>query len=160
MPLISLVAVVDEQGGLGYNNKLLCHLPADLQYFKNLTLGKPIVMGRKTFSSIGRVLPGRLSIVLSKTLSTIEGAVVVRSFEEALHVTSAEPEIMVIGGAELFSQVLPQAQRVYLTVIHHQFQADVFFPALDKSWICKESRTQPQDEKNRFDLTFCVYERK
>ena len=160
MSLISLVAAVDEQGGLGYNNKLLCHLPADLQYFKSITLGKPIIMGRKTFAAIGRVLPGRLNIILSKSLAMVEGAVVVTSFEEALQISSAEPEIMVIGGAEIFAQALPQAQRIYLTMIHHQFQADVFFPVLDESWICKTSRSQSQDEKNQFDLTFCVYERK
>lgn len=160
MPLISLVAAVDEQGGLGYNNQLLCHLPADLQYFKKLTMGKPIVMGRKTFSSIGKVLPGRLNIILSNTISGIEGATVVRSFDEVLNITANEPEIMIIGGGKLFSQIITQANRIYLTIIHHQFKADAFFPPLESDWICKGTKRYPRDEKNHYDLTFCIYERK
>jgi dihydrofolate reductase len=160
MPIISLIAAVDEQGGLGQNNKLLCHLPADLKHFKELTIGKPIIMGRKTFLSIGRTLPGRLNIILSRTINSIEGAVVVKSLAEALNITQDVQEIMVIGGADVFKQALPQAQQIYLTIIHHQFSSDVFFPSLDpKTWVCKAVENRPKDEKNPYDLTFYCYER-
>jgi dihydrofolate reductase len=161
MPIINIVAIIDEHSGLGHNNQLLCHLPADLKYFKELTLGKPVIMGRKTFTSIGKLLPGRLNIIVSKTLSTLEGGLVVPSFAEALAATRDTTEVMVIGGATLFAEVLPQAQRLYITLIHHHFAADVFFPPIDEEiWACKEARNRPHDEKNPYDLTFLVYERK
>lgn len=160
MPIISLIAAVDEQGGLGQNNKLLCHLPADLKHFKELTIGKPIIMGRKTFLSIGKILPGRLNIILSRILEPMEGAVIASSLAEALNITKDAHEIMVIGGADIFKQTLPQAQQIYLTIIHHQFSPDVFFPSLDTEvWVCKEAKQLPKDEKNPYDLTFYRYER-
>ncbi|KTC99362.1 dihydrofolate reductase [Legionella erythra] len=161
MPMISLIAAVDEHRGLGKNNQLLCHLPADLAHFKQVTMGKPIIMGRKTFVSIGRPLPGRLNIVLSRTESAIPGVVAVSSLSEALKQVSEFPEAMIIGGAELFEQALPLASRLYLTVIHHRFDADVFFPCLDESeWSCLEALPRQADEKNQYNLTFCYYERR
>lgn len=160
MTTISLIAAVDECRGMGINNQLLCHLPADLMHFKQLTLGKPIIMGRKTFDSIGRVLPGRLNIVLSKQRLTIEGASVVSSLEEAFELTSDSAEIMIIGGAHIFQQALPLAQNIYLTLIHHEFSADVYFPELDKSvWQQRSMQYISHDEKNEYDMTFYHYER-
>lgn len=161
MPIISFIAAVDEHRGLGKNNQLLCHLPADLAHFKQVTMGKPIIMGRKTFASIGRPLPGRLNIVLSRTESVIPGVVTVSSLPEALKQVSEFPEAMIIGGAELFEQALPLASRLYLTVIHHCFDADVFFPFLDEDeWSCLEALPRQADEKNQYDLTFYYYERR
>ena len=160
MPIISLVAVVDEQNGLGKDNHLLCHQPADLKHFKTLTMGKPIIMGRNTYDSIGKPLPGRFNIVLSSRDIDIEGVQVVDSLSKALAIVSEEKEIMVIGGAKVYKQVLPLASRIFLTVIHHQFSADVFFPALDiTNWHCKEKTFLQHDEKNPYDMTFHYYER-
>lgn len=160
MTMISIIAAVDEQLGIGFNNQLLCHLPADLKHFKELTMGKPIIMGRKTFESIGKPLPGRLNIVLSQQQWVCEGVMIFPSLNEALQYVKSAPEIMVIGGAALFEQALPLAQRIYLTVIHHYFLADVFFPSIDfKHWIEYSKQTVGCDEKNPFDMTFYRYER-
>jgi dihydrofolate reductase len=133
MAIISLIAALDAAGGLGREGQLLCHLPEDLQQFKALTLGKPIVMGRKTYQSIGRPLPKRLNIVLSHNPSPIAGVTVVSSLAHALQCVADVPEVMIIGGASVYAQALPLAQRLYLTRIQHQFTADVFFPEVDWS---------------------------
>lgn len=160
MTQISIIAAVDEAGGLGLNNQLLCHLPADLKHFKEVTMGKPIMMGRTTYESIGKPLPGRLNIVLSKTLTCIEGVLVFDSLEEALNQVQDVPELMIIGGAKLYDQTLDMANRIYLTQIHHTFQADAFFPKMDeKLWSCQNTQFLAKDEKNLYDMTFCFYEK-
>lgn len=160
MTIISLIAVVDENRGLGKDNTLLCHLPADLKHFKHVTLGKPVIMGRKTFDSIGKVLPGRLNIVLSKQEISIEGVTVVNSLNQALELVQDVPEIMIIGGSSIFEQAFPLAKRIYLTVIHHQFTADVFFPELNiDAWTLQEQSSWSRDEQNKYDMTFYHYER-
>lgn len=159
--MISLIAAVDECLGLGKDNQLLCHLPADLKYFKEKTLGKPIIMGRKTYESIGRALPGRLNVVISQHLPFLDDAKVVPSLQDALNLTIDYPEVMIIGGAQVFKQAFPLADQLYLTKIHAQFNADVFFPALDiDMWECSESTHRPKDDKNGYDLTFYRYDRK
>lgn len=160
MTVISLVVAVDLQGGMGKDNKLLCHLPADLKQFKTLTLGKPIIMGRKTFDSIGKVLPGRVNIILSRQDIEIEGALVMGSLDEALQLTSGLPEVMIIGGSEIYAQAMPLAHCIYLTKIHHQFSADVYFPHMDdRVWHCEESVDHAPDDKNQYAITFCRYRR-
>lgn len=157
---ISLIAALDDHFGIGKNNQLLCHLPADLRHFKDLTLGKPVIMGRKTFLSIGKPLPGRQNIVLSTQAQCIPGVEVVSSFAEALAVAKEVPEIMIIGGEAVFLSALPLATDLYLTFIHHSFDADVFFPSFDKNaWKCIERTFRNRDEKNEFDLSFCHYAR-
>lgn len=159
-PKISLIAAIDKTGGLGKNNQLLCHLPADLKHFKDLTLGKPVVMGRKTFESIGKPLPNRPNIVVSRTMLPREGLVVVDSLEAALQVAKDAPQIMIIGGAQLFSEGLELAHTLYLTHIHHEFKADVFFPAFDEGvWHKEQSVFYPKDQHNMYDMSFCVYKR-
>lgn len=161
MTTISLIAAIDETGGLGFNNQLLCHLPADLQHFKTITMGKPIIMGRKTFESIGKALPGRLNIVLSHSLSEIPGVLIVDSLEEAFNHTKGHPEIMIIGGERLFTETINQAARLYITRIHHQFIADVFFPKInEQKWKYVVEKFHPRDEKNQYDITFYIYETK
>jgi dihydrofolate reductase len=160
MTIVSLIAAIDENRGLGKANNLLCHLPADLKHFKELTLGKPVIMGRKTYQSIGKALPGRLNIVLSRHHVIIEDATVVGSLDQALVLTKNVPEVMIIGGAHVFNQALPLAHQIYLTVIHMKFEADVFFPELNQHvWTCLEKLTRHQDEKNKYDMTFYRYER-
>lgn len=160
MSIISLVAALDETGGLGYNNQLLCHLPSDLHHFKTITMGKPIIMGRKTFESIGKPLPGRTNLVISRTLLAIEGVRLCRSLEEAISQAMKDSEIMIIGGAEIFFETINKADRLYITRIHHEFIADVFFPPIDESkWSCRKEEFIQQDEKNKYDMTFYIYER-
>ena len=160
MTIISLIAAVDEHGGIGKDNKLLCHLPADLSHFKALTLGKPVIMGRKTYESIGKALPGRLNIVLSTQVVVMEDAVRVGSLAEALEMTINAPEVMIIGGAQVFHEALSLADRIYLTLIHVELDADSFFPMLDKqTWHLKESTDRQLDVKNKYNMTFCCYER-
>lgn len=160
MSMISLIAAVDEQLALGKDNQLLCHLPADLKHFKTLTIDKPVIMGRKTFTSIGRPLPKRTNIVLSKTLDDIKGVTVVTSLQDALTTVQNAPEIMIIGGALLYREALPLADRLYITHIHHQFKADVFFPPIAQNeWHCIEQTSYTHDDNNAYDMTFCTYER-
>ena len=160
MSKISLIVAVDEEGGMGFNNRLPWHLPADLAHFKKITLGKPVIMGRKTYESIGRPLPGRLNIVLSRNKLEMPGVTVVASLEEALLLTHDVPEVMVLGGAELFKLALQQASTIYLTQIYGVFKADVFFPEFDEAeWAIQDSELRPADAKNKYDMRFCCYNR-
>ncbi|EHL30763.1 hypothetical protein LDG_7191 [Legionella drancourtii LLAP12] len=110
MTIISLIAAIDEAGGLGFNNQLLCHLPADLQHFKAITMGKPVIMGRKTFDSIGKPLPGRVNIVLSRHSEvSIKDVLVFNSLGQALTEVQHYPEIMIIGGEQLFATAMHEA---------------------------------------------------
>lgn len=161
LAVISLVAAVDDNMGIGKNNALLCHLPADLKHFKQLTLHKPVIMGRKTFESIGRPLPERLNVVLSSQTQEIKGVQLASSFNQALSMTQDAKEIMVIGGAKVFKEALPMATRIHLTQIHHAFEADVFFPNLNLAeWRCVTSTFYARNEKNAYDMTFYCYERR
>lgn len=161
MSIISLIAAIDEQGGIGFNNQLLTHLPADLKYFKTVTMGKPIIMGRRTYESIGRPLPGRKNIVLSRTLAEHAELTIVSELQQAITLTQNEPEIMIIGGGQLFSEALALASRLYITKIHHQFPADVFFPMIDEQlWQCRSETKLERDEQNPYDLSFLIYEPK
>ena len=160
MTVICLIAAVDEENGLGKDNHLLCHLPADLKHFKNLTIGKPIIMGRNTYDSIGKPLPGRLNIVLSRKKISYAGVHVVDSLSKAFALVPEAPEVMIIGGATVYEQALPLTTRIYLTVIHHRFAADVYFPRLSPSvWRCAEKIFRQCDDKNNYDMTFFCYDR-
>ena len=160
MSEISLIVAVDEQRGIGKNQQLLCHLPADLAFFKSQTFGKPMVMGRRTYESIGRPLPGRRSIVLTTQGLSIAGVDIVHTPEHALALCEADAEVMIIGGSSLYQLFLPLAQRIYMTMIHHSFDADVFFPELDPTlWTVTEEKKFAADEKNAYDLTFMCYEK-
>lgn len=160
MSKIHLIAAVDEQWGLGFENHLLCYLPADLQHFKQLTLGKTVLMGRRTFESIGKPLPDRRNMVLTRQALDCAGIEIAASWDEALRRTSESEILMVIGGAQLYHEAMPWADQIELTHIHHHFQADVFFPALDeKQWRCADSVFRAKDLKNPYDMTFCRYVR-
>ncbi|HAU1152253.1 TPA: dihydrofolate reductase [Legionella pneumophila] len=160
MSLISLIAAIDEKGGLGINNQLLCYLPADLLHFKSITMGKPVIMGRKTYESIGKPLPGRLNIVISQMIQSIPGVIVVNSLGQAIEETADAQEVMIIGGARIYSQAISMANRLYITRIHHRFKADVFFPKINElEWDCRSKEFRQHDEKNQYDMTFCLYER-
>lgn len=159
--LISLIAAMDRNHAIGRDGAMPWHLPADLQFFKRVTLGKPVIMGRKTYDAIGRPLPGRLNIVVTRDpLWRAEGVYVVHSLEDAFLAAAEYEEVMVIGGANLYAQVLPEADRLYLTKIEGEFEADTYFPDFDRAeWreIASERRTA--DEKNPYPCRFVTLER-
>jgi dihydrofolate reductase len=158
---LSVVVAADERGGIGRAGGLPWHLPDDLKRFKALTMGKPIVMGRRTWDSIGRPLPGRRSIVVSRQAGLeIEGAEVVGSLEEALRVASDVPEACVIGGAELYRLALPLAEVIHLTRVHATVEADTFLPALDLSeWEEVSSERHEVDDRHAHPYSFVTLRR-
>lgn len=165
LPGLSLIVAVDEENGMGRNGALPWHLHADLKYFKQKTMGKPMLMGRKTFESFPKTLPGRLHIVLSRqNLDLPEGVVLVHDLEEGLGVLKAasQEETFVIGGAMLFKEAMPYIQRAYITRVQTVVKdADTFFPALDVSqWQLRSRDKYEKDEKNAFDMVFEYWERK
>lgn len=161
-PLISLMVAMAQNGVIGRANALPWRLPEDLRRFKEYTLGKPILMGRKTFDSIGRPLPGRLNLVLTRDLRWhAEGVTVVHSVEEALQRTRDSAELVAIGGAEIYRLLLPLAHRIYLTHVHADVPGDAFFPAFDPAqWDDVDYRTHPADERHAYPVTFVTLERR
>lgn len=151
MMQISMIVAMAEDRSIGANNELLWHLPADLKRFRQITMGNTIVMGRNTWLSLPNgALPGRRNVVVSRTLTALEGAEVYPSIEEALTQLSHEEEIFVIGGGQVYEQCLPRATKLYLTVVEAEFaSADTFFPELDSgAWIVVREERVPADERN------------
>jgi dihydrofolate reductase len=161
--IISLIVAADELNGIGKNNDLLCHLPADLKYFKQTTSGHHIAMGRKTYESIGRPLPNRTNIIISRDENyKAEGCITVNSLANAIQQaeTNHETELFITGGGTIYEQALPLAHRVYLTRIHAKLDADTFFPALSPAeWKLTTESKNVADEKNPYAYSFQVYER-
>ena len=159
---ISLVVATDLDGVIGRDNQLPWRLPADLQHFRRLTLGKPVVMGRKTFESIGKALSGRTNIVLTRQRDfSAPGCIVARSVEEALRLAGAAAELMVIGGEAVYREFLPRAERIYWTVVEARFQGDARLPPLDAdSWQELERADHEPDERNPHRYSFRVLERR
>lgn len=154
--MISIVVAIAENGAIGYKNDLLWHLPADLKRFKEMTTGHSIIMGSRTFRSLPKgALPNRRNIVLSRTQQDFPGAEWAASPEVALELVGEEAEAFVIGGAQVYEQMLPYTDKIYLTRMHADFpEADTFFPELDMSEWVELSRTEyPADEKNRYATT-------
>lgn len=162
MTIHSLIVAMDQQGLIGRDNDLPWRLSADLQYFKKITMGKPIIMGRKTHESIGRVLPGRQNIVITGNKNFIaEGCTIVTSIPNALAAVSEAEEAMFMGGASLYEQVLPQVDRLYLTQVHAKLDGDTWFPEWDhQAWIEVSREDHRANEKNEFDYSFIVLERR
>ena len=158
---ISIVVAMDTKGVIGRDNGLPWHLPADLQHFKRTTMGKPILMGRKTHESIGRPLPGRTNIVITRDSGyRAAGCVVVNSIDAALEAAGEQDEIMVIGGAEFYRQVLPRTDTIYLTRIHESFDGDTCFPGLNAADWCEVERSDhAADSKNPHDYSFIRLDR-
>jgi dihydrofolate reductase len=160
-PVIALVVAAARNDVIGERNRLPWRLPADLKHFKQITMGKPVVMGRKTFESIGRPLPGRANIVLTQSGDyTAPGCQVVHSVDQALAAAAGSDEVMVIGGGTLYAACLSRATRIYLTRIHHDFAGDARFPALDvRQWRETYRRDHAADDKNPYAYSFIVLER-
>lgn len=153
--IISFVVAKSKNNVIGKNNKLPWHLPADLQHFKNLTMNKPVIMGRKTFDSIGKPLPNRRNIIISRNKHFIaKGCEIFSSIDDALNAVKNEPEVMIIGGENIFSQTLNKANRIYLTVIDAEFDGDTFFPALNNQWKLISEEKHLSDEKNQLAYRF------
>ncbi len=159
---ISIIVAIAENGVIGNNNQLIWHIPGDLKRFKALTMGHHIVMGRKTWESIGRPLPGRKSIVVSRNGNySVEGAEVVNSLNDAISMASGDDEIFIIGGGELYLQALPIANRLYLTKVHRSFEGDVSFPEINMAeWKEMHSEKGKPTETDGLEYTYVNLERK
>ena len=154
---------MDDARVIGIKNRLPWHLPADLHHFKALTMGKPILMGRNTFESIGKPLPGRVNVIITRDQSyRAAGCVVMHTLDAALNYCAGDPEAMVIGGASLYAQTLPLAQRLYLTLIHNTtFEGDAYFPYWDpQQWQEIAHEDHPSDAKNRYPYSFITLDKK
>jgi dihydrofolate reductase len=159
--MISIIVALAENGVIGSDNRLPWHLPDDLKRFKALSLGKPIVMGRRTFESIGRPLPGRTNIVVSRRPGlAIEGTVVAQSLDAALAAAGTAPEVVIIGGAEIFRQALPRTDLIHLTRVHARVAGDVVFPDLDPGkWRETAVEHHAADERHQYAFTFVTLQR-
>jgi dihydrofolate reductase len=160
--MISFIVAMDDNNLIGKDNALPWHLPADLAYFKKVTTNHTIVMGRKTYESIGRPLPNRKNVVLTHSTSfQEEGVTVIHSLDELKEMANrSNEELFIIGGARLYEQLLPVADRLYVTHIRATFDGDTHFPAFSKEeWKIIDSEEHKKDEKNAYDYEFVVYER-
>jgi dihydrofolate reductase len=160
-PTIALVVAMSENGVIGRGGALPWHLPDDLKYFKVVTFGKPVLMGRRTFESIGRPLPGRRNLVMTRDLSAARpGVEYVSSIGQARAMAAGAVELCVIGGAEVFALALPLATRIYLTRVHAVVQGDVYFPLRDFSgWRESDSVAHPADARHAYPMSFVTLER-
>ncbi|UKS24710.1 dihydrofolate reductase [Paenibacillus sp. HWE-109] len=158
---ISFIFAMDRNRAIGLNNQLPWHLPADLKFFKAVTLGHPILMGRKTYESIGKPLPGRRNIILTQNPEfQAEGCEVVHSVQEAVE-AFRDQELFVIGGAEIFRLFAAEVNRMYITFIEHEFEADTFINELDLSdWNLQSSEQGERNEKNPYEYYFRIYDKK
>ncbi len=159
--LLSIIVAMDEQNTIGINNTLPWRLPSDLKRLKAITMGKPIIMGRKTYDSIGRPLPGRHNIVLTRDPSfSPEGVTVVNNPEAALEAVASDNEAIVFGGANIYQVFLPKVQRIYLTRVHTKVTGDSFFPSLEGAeWQLVEEEAHLANDKDEFDFTYQTLER-
>lgn len=160
--MISFIVAMDENRVIGKDNQLPWRLPEDLKFFKRVTMGHPIAMGRKTHESIGRILPGRENIVITRQKDyQIEGCTVVSSIEDFVKYSKKQgDEIFVIGGAEIFNETFDYSDRLYITLIYEEFAGDTFFPEFDvNKWELMSSEKGIKDEKNPYDYEFRIYER-
>jgi dihydrofolate reductase len=158
--LLTAVFAASENDVIGRDNALPWHLPADLAHFRRVTMGKSILMGRRTFQSIGRPLPGRRNIVLTRGDFAAPGVETVRSLDEALELVAGEPELANIGGAEAFRLALPRTDRIYLTRVHAVVDGDTFLPDLPATeWREVEREERAADERNAYAMTFITLDR-
>ena len=160
--MITLVVALGRNREIGKDNQLLWQMPKDLKHFKDITSGHPIVMGRKTYESIGKPLPNRTNIVVSRKENWFEeGILIVGSLKEALKFAKKiDEEVMVIGGADIFKQTIDLADKLEVTLVDEAFDADTFFPKIDtKDWVLVKDEVQETDEKNPYPFSFKTYER-
>ena len=160
--IISLIVAMGENRVIGYKNKLPWNLPSELKYFRETTKGKPVIMGRRTFESIGRPMPERLNIIVTRDKNYEAGnCVVVGSSEDAIKAAKGSDEIMVIGGAEIYKLFLPIANRLYITKVHGSFDGDTYFPEFNENeWVKVREKFVEKDSENEYSYTILLLERK
>jgi len=160
--IISIIVAIAENNAIGKGNQLLWRMPADLKHFKNATTGHTVIMGRKTFDSVGKPLPNRRNIVITRNTDLkIDGVEIVNTLEKAVSLCNNDEEVFIVGGAEIYKMAMDRTDKIYLTVIHGVFDADTFFPEIDLDiWKETEIVDNNADEKNPFDYTFSTYVRK
>ena len=159
-PLVSIIVAMDSGNVIGNKNSLPWHIPGELKRFKKITMGKPIIMGRKTHKSIGKILEGRINIILTKNLSYKNiNAHIFNKFEDAVDKFKSFGEIIVIGGEEIFKLALPVVKKIYLTKIHKNFEGDTWFPEINEiEWRIIETQNNFNEEKN-IKYSYLIYER-
>jgi dihydrofolate reductase len=161
--MISIIAVIDQNNAIGLNNSLLCHLPNDLKYFKRITSGHPVIMGWRTYESLPvKPLPNRKNIVICDLIDvSAPGCILVSSIDEACAQCDDTEECFVIGGAQVYRQMITLAQKLYITRVHHAFDADVWFPEIkaDEEWRQMSAERNEPDEKHLYAYSFEVYTR-
>ncbi|PXV59266.1 dihydrofolate reductase [Dysgonomonas alginatilytica] len=164
MAIISIIVAIDEKNAIGKDNQLLCHLPNDLKYFKSVTQGHTVIMGRNTYESLPNgALPNRRNIVLSRNKDLqLDKCEVCSSLEDAIALCNSETEVFIIGGATVYNKAIDLSDKLYITYIHHQFEGtDAFFPKIDEDKWMENSRIDNEaDEKNKYAHTFVVYNKK
>jgi dihydrofolate reductase len=160
--MIILIAAAAENNALGKDNELLWHLPDDFKRFKQTTSGHYIIMGRKTFESFPKPLPNRTHVIITRQKNYLaEGCIVVHSLEDAISISPKNEDVFIIGGAEIYSQSIETADKIELTRVHCEFEADAFFPEFNASrWNLVFSEKHTKDEKHKFDYTFETYLKK
>jgi len=157
---VSQVVAISENHVIGKDNKLLWYLPNDLKHFKEITTGHTVIMGRKTYESVGKPLPRRRNIIITRQAITIDGCEVVNSIEAALALCRDEDEVFIVGGAEIYKQSMHLTDRIYLTIVHKDFEGDSFFPEIKKTeWKEVFREDHKPDEKNLIPYSFITYER-
>lgn len=160
--MISIIVAAAQNNAIGYQNQLLWRMPADLKFFKDTTINHTVIMGRKTFESVGKPLPKRRNIIITRqTDYEVEGAEVVNSINDALALCSPHEETFIVGGAEIYNLIMDQCDRIYFTLIYGEFEADTFFPPiLQDFWQLTSESYHQADEKNPYDYNFMIYQRK
>jgi dihydrofolate reductase len=160
--IISIIAAMGKNQVIGIKNKLPWNLPADMKHFIEMTKGKPVIMGMKTFESIGKPLPNRVNIVISHIPDyKVEGCIVVHSIEEALKAAEGHEEVMIAGGATIYKEFLPKTNKMYLTLIDHDFEGDAYFPKYNvEEWEEISYEEHERDKDNQYNYRFLVLRRK
>lgn len=159
--MIELIAAAARTGVIGADNRLLWRIPEDFAFFKRTTMGSPVIMGRRTWESIGRPLPGRLNVVISRRAAALPGAVVVRSLAAALELTQDAPRVFVIGGGEIYRQAMPLADRIWLTRVDADFRGDTHFPTIPRGrFRCETFRTLMPTPKRPWRVAFERWDRR
>jgi dihydrofolate reductase len=158
--IVTIVVAISENHVIGKDNQLLWYLPRDLKHFKEITTGHTVIMGRKTYDSVGKPLPNRRNIIITRQAIAIVGCEVVNSIEAALILCAGEEEVFIVGGAEIYRQSLHLTDRIYLTIVHKEFEGDSFFPEIDKRLWKEVYREDHQaDEKNSIPFSFITLEK-
>lgn len=158
--IVSIVVAISENHAIGKDNQLLWHLPKDLKHFKEITTGGTVIMGRKTYDSVGKPLPNRRNIIITRQQIEIDGCEVVNSLQAALDLCRDHKEVFIVGGAEIYKQAMPLTDRIYLTIVHENFEGDTYFPEIKEDIWKETARADHEaDDKNALPFSFITLER-